>query len=90
MNAMRPDVMRLAAVLPLSLALAACNKPSPPEKDQPPKPKAEQATALRDAIQAPINKAKAVEPQVLDAAKRQAADIDAQAGGGDSPATPGN
>jgi hypothetical protein len=36
---------------------------------------------LRDAIQRPIDKAKAVEPQVLDAAKQQQADIEAQTGG---------
>lgn len=88
MNAMRPAAMRLAVVLPLSLALAACSKPTPPDKDQPPEPR---ATALRDAIQAPINKAKAAEPQVLDAAKQQQADIDAQTQGdaGTQPA-PGN
>ena len=78
MNAKRPDVLRLAAVLPLSLALAACSKPTPPDKDQPPEPK---ATALRDYMQAPINKAKAAQPQVLEAAKQQAADIDAQTNG---------
>ncbi|HSR64447.1 MAG TPA: hypothetical protein VLM17_02425 [Xanthomonadaceae bacterium] len=81
------NAKHLLAVLPLSLALAACSKPTPPDKDQPPEPK---ATALRDAIQAPINKAKAAEPQVLDAAKQQAADIDAQASGESSQPAPGN
>ena len=89
MNAQRPEVLRrLAAILPLSLALAACSKPAPPDKDQPPEPK---ATALRDAIQAPIDKAKAAQPQVLEAAKQQASDIDAQTNGdAASPPAPGN
>lgn len=85
MNAKRPALPCVAVLLPLSLALAACSKPTPPDKDQPPKPK---ATALRDYMQAPINKAKAVEPQVLDAAKRQDADIDAQTSGGDGSSAP--
>ena len=75
-------LLRLFAVLSLPLALAACSKPTPPEKDQPPEPR---ATALRDAIQAPIDRAKAVQPQVLDAAKQQQADIDAQTGGDGPP-----
>ncbi|MGN6512619.1 MAG: hypothetical protein ACTHKZ_03480 [Lysobacteraceae bacterium] len=90
MNAQRPELARLAAVLPLSLvlALAACSKPTPPDKDQPPEPK---ATGLRDTIQAPIDKAKAVEPQVLDAARQQQAEIDAQTGGGEATrSVPGN
>ena len=87
MNAKRPDVLRLAAMLPL-LVLAACSKPAPPDKDQPPEPK---ATALRDYMQAPINKAKAVQPQVLEAAKQQSADIDAQTNGDTaSQPAPGN
>lgn len=88
MNATRHAVLRLAAALPLSLALTACSKPTPPDKDQPPEPK---ATALRDYMQAPINKAKAVEPQVLEAAKQQDADIDAQTSGeAPSQPAPGN
>jgi hypothetical protein len=71
----------LGAVV-LLLACSACNKPEPPKKEQPPTPKAvEQHTELRDAIQAPIDKAKAVEPQVIDAAKQQEDAIDAQTGG---------
>jgi hypothetical protein len=86
----------LAAVLCV-LALAACSKPEPPDKDRPPAPKAEAsaeeqaawdaskrekpATELNDAIQAPINKAKAVEGTVLEQGKQQSADIDAQTSG---------
>ena len=69
------------SVLSLLLACAACSKPEPPKKDQPPKPRAEQSTELRDMIQAPIDRAKAVEPAVLDAAKQQQDDIEAQTGG---------
>jgi hypothetical protein len=72
---------RLIALSALLLCAAACSKPEPPPTDQPPEPQAQQATQLRDAIQRPIDKAKAVEPQVLDAAKQQQADIEAQAGG---------
>ena len=72
---------RLGAAV-LLLACSACNKPEPPKKEQPPKPQAaEQHTELRDAIQAPIDRAKAVEPQVIDAAKQQEDAIDAQTGG---------
>ena len=88
------NALRLFALLPLSwsLALTACT-PSKPDKDQPPEPKAEQATELRDMIQRPIDRAKAVEPQVLDAKAQQDAAIEAQTGGGDtsdSPPPPGN
>ena len=76
-----------SGALSLLLACGACSKPEPPKKDQPPEPQAQTApvethTELRDAIQAPINRAKAVEPEVLDAAKKQQDDIDAQASGG--------
>ena len=68
-------------LLSVSLACTACSKPEPPKKEQPPKPRAEQATELRDAIQRPIERAKAVEPAVLDAAQKQQDAIDAQTGG---------
>ena len=72
-------------MLSLLLACSACNKPEPPKKEQPPEPQAqapvETHTELRDAIQAPLNRAKAVEPEVLDAAKKQRDEIDAQTGG---------
>lgn len=73
--------LRIAASSLLLLACSACNKPEPPKKDAPPEPQAPQHTELRDAIQAPIEKAKGVESQVLDAAQQQQARIDAQTGG---------
>src|SRR3546814_750490 len=63
----------------LALACAACNRPPPPPPDQPPEPQA--STQLGDAIQAPIERAKAVEGAVQDAAEKQKAAIDAAAGG---------
>lgn len=73
-----PIILSCAAVL-----LCACSKPQPPEKERPPEPQAgaPRATELRDAIQAPIDKAKSVEQTTLDAAERQRAQIDAQTGG---------
>ena len=73
-----PMSIRFAAICPLVVAtlLAACSKPAPPPTDQPPEPQA-QHTELRDAIQEPIDKAKAVEKAVQDAAEKQQADIDA-------------
>jgi hypothetical protein len=67
------------------LAGAACSKPEPPPTDQPPEPQATAATAehhtgLRDAIQRPLDKARAVEDATLDAAGRQRSEIDAQTG----------
>ena len=65
-------------------AIAGCSKPEPPEKERPPEPKATSEprhTELRDAIQAPIEKAKSVEKTTLDAADKQRAEIDAQTGG---------
>ncbi len=78
------------AALSTVLLCAACSRPEAPPTDQPPEPQAAQAQAdpyqqthseLNDAIQRPINKAKAVESTVLDAADQQRADIDAQTGG---------
>ncbi|MCJ0826166.1 hypothetical protein MQC88_09440 [Luteimonas sp. 50] len=73
-------------VLSALLLCAACGKPEPPPTDEPPEPRAQaaptaQATELRDAIQRPIERARAVEPQVLDAASQQRAEIEAQTGG---------
>lgn len=68
-------------LLALSLAaMAGCSKPKPPPSDQPPEPKAEQHTELRDTIQEPIDKAKAVEKSVQDAADQQKAQIEAAGG----------
>lgn len=78
----RPIILAAMAAL---LACAACSKPEPPETERPPEPQAQpeapQATELRDAIRQPIDRAKAVEGQVQDAAAQQQAAIDAQAGG---------
>lgn len=65
----------ILAALAVPLLCAACSKPEPPEKERPPEP---QATELRDAIQQPIDRAKAVEGEVQDAAAQQRAAIDAQ------------
>lgn len=76
--------LRTCALLLLCLSACACSRPEPPPTDQPVEPQAdtatEQHTELRDAIQRPIDKAKAVEDTVLDAAERQQAEIDAQTG----------
>ena len=89
---LRIHVLR-ARVLPAGAALVllscvACSRPEPPPTDQPPEPQADTAVAavgeshtqLRDAIQHPIDKAKAVEDVTLEAAERQRAEIDAQTG----------
>jgi hypothetical protein len=68
----------LVAVL-LVLSCAACSRPVPPPTEQKPEPQAH--AELRDAIQRPIDKAKAVEGAVQDAADKQKAAIDAAAGG---------
>ena len=75
-----PRLTASCALLLLWLC-GACSKPRPPEKEQPPEPQAAQHTELRDAIGRPIEKAEAVEADVLDAADRQRAAIDAQTGG---------
>lgn len=82
------NALRLFALLSLSLALSACSKPTQPDKERPPEPKSQDATELRDMIQKPIDRAKAVEPQVLDAKAQQDAAIEAQTGGGDTSANP--
>jgi hypothetical protein len=58
--------------------LTAC-KPEPPPLDQPPEPKAAAASAteLRDAIERPIDQAKAVGAATQEAAEKQRAEIDA-------------
>jgi hypothetical protein len=73
--------LRIAASTLLLLGCAACSKPEPPKKEQPPEPQAAQHTELRDAIQKPIERAQAVEGQVLDAAKQQQDAMEAQTGG---------
>ena len=70
--------LRAACLALLLLAFAAC-KPAPPPTDEPPEPKAAtaDATELRDAIQQPIDKAKAVDEASQQAAEDQRAAIDA-------------
>ncbi|WP_305804303.1 hypothetical protein [Stenotrophomonas sp. YIM B06876] len=54
--------------------LAACNAPEPPSPERPPDP---QATALRDAMQRPLDQARAVQAETEKAAQAQRAAIDA-------------
>lgn len=76
-----------AATLAALLSCAACSKPQPPETDRPPEPQADagaagasDATELRDSIRKPIDRARAVQGEVDDAAAKQRADVDAQSG----------
>jgi hypothetical protein len=70
--------MRAAAALVTAAALAACGKPSAPDPERPPEPQAN--TELRDAMQAPVEKAQAVEDDLQRAADAQRAAIDAAGG----------
>lgn len=70
----------LACCAVLLAALAACSKPKPPEKERPVEPQAGQHTQLRDAIQAPLDKARAVEDQVQRDADAQRDAIEASGG----------
>ena len=60
--------------------LAAC-RPEPPPADQPPEPQVRADTGLRDAIQAPQDKARQVEQTLQDDDARKRAQIDAAEGG---------
>lgn len=61
-----------AALACLALPLLAACTPDTPDKDAPPEPQAEpRHTELRDAIQQPIDRAKAVDAQVQDGADAQ-------------------
>lgn len=75
------NAIRLAGTaVAILLATSACRQPQPPPTDEPPKPQTgARATELRDAIQAPIERAKASEDAVQEAAKRRQAEIDAAA-----------
>jgi len=73
-------VLRVFAVALGVAALAAC-RPEPPPTERPPEPQAQAHTELRDAIQAPQDKARAVEKTLQDDADRQRAQIDAAEGG---------
>ena len=69
----------LLLIAAVGFAAAACTPEQTPT-DQPPEPKAVAAhSQLSDTIQQPIDKAKAVESTVGDAAEQQKAAIDAAA-----------
>lgn len=77
-----------AAVLAVLLLCAACSKPEPPETDRPPEPQADatqaadgsNATELRDTIQQPIDRARAVQAEADAGAAKQRAGVAAQTG----------
>ena len=85
---MRLPCLSIVIAALLALALGGC-KPEPPEKEQPPEPQAatpaaeqsDRHTELRDAIQAPIERAEQVEVDVEKAAEAQHAAIEAATGG---------
>ncbi len=65
-------LIRLTLSLAAVLALAGCNRPpAAPSPDKPPEP---QATALRDAMQQPLDKAKAARDALEKAPDTSAAD----------------
>lgn len=66
--------MHLLAAAVLTIAAAGCSKPTVPPPEKKPEP---QATGLRDAMQAPIDRAKAVEGVQRDADAARRAEIDA-------------
>ena len=74
-------IRALPAVAALAL-LAACSKPSMPDKDRPVEPKSAAAhDDLRRAIDAPLQKAKGAQAAVDAAAKSQDAAIEAAESG---------
>ncbi len=64
-------LIRIALPMAGLLALCGCNRPVPPAPDKPPEP---QATALRDAMQQPLDKAKAARETLEKAPDTSAAD----------------
>ncbi|MEZ0472382.1 hypothetical protein [Luteimonas salinilitoris] len=68
---------RTAFALSIATLALACGACSPPEQppELPPEP---QATQLRDAMQAPLEKARAVEDAVREADERRRAQLDAE------------
>jgi hypothetical protein len=71
----------IACALLLALSCVACTRPPPPPPQQPPEPQAHAHAQRSDALRAPIEQATAVAGAVQDAADKQAAAIDAAAGG---------
>ncbi len=66
---------KLLFAMTMLALLAGCSRPKPPEKERPVEP---QATQLRDAINAPLDKAKNVQKELQEANERERAQIDAQ------------
>jgi hypothetical protein len=67
--------MRIALVLAAALLASGCDAPRPdPDPDTVPEPQARGNTELRDAMQAPVDKARAAEDvrAAEDAARRRA------------------
>jgi hypothetical protein len=71
----------------LLLSAVGCDKPEPPPTERPPEPQAAARVpatpdhaALRRAIDAPQDRARAVEDVTLEAADRRRAEIEAQSG----------
>lgn len=85
-----PTCTLLALATTMALAMTACSRPEPPDTERPPEPQAEPADAgtqaaapaasLDDSLHAPIDRAKAVEDTLQDAAQRQRDAIDAAGG----------
>ena len=78
---------RCIVALAALVALAGCSPPTPPDKEQPPEPIAGAAspagqdpTALRRAIEQPIDKAKAAEDATAAAQQAQQDALDAATG----------
>ena len=72
--------MRIALVLILFCLSACMATPEPAASTTEQVPKKEANIEMRDTIQAPIEKAKQVEDQVLDGAEKQKAEIEAAGG----------
>lgn len=77
--------MKPLSLLSVALFLALCGcRPTPPPTERQPEPQAQasarddaKATQMRDAIQAPLDKAKSVQDTAQQAAETQRAAIDA-------------
>lgn len=72
----KPSTLVVIAALVAGIC-AGCSKPKPIPPDVPPEP---QATQLRDAMQAPLDKAKAVEGTIQDADAQRRAELEANGG----------